>query len=449
MTTSTRGPEAGPAELAHGADLEVRRNARLARRFGDRLSAPERAAVRRLARAAHDCGAAVYLVGGVVRDLLLGRPLRDLDFAVDGDVTRVVDRLGGDARHHRAFGTATVVVRGGVRIDLARTRRERYRRPGALPEVAPAGLADDLARRDFSINAMAAPLVPSGLGGLIDPFGGLTDLRRGRVRVLHRRSFVDDPTRAWRAVRAAAELGFGIEPRTRSLLRAAARSDGCKRVSGARVLHELTRTLEGPRPGAVAMLLDRHGLLDAMAEGIRLSRRTAAGLDRVPGVVRRHRRRFPDEPLLAWTIGGAVLLRASAAEVAERALARLRPSRAEREAVEGGRTALRRLPRTLAAGRRLPASVIDVACGGSRTEALLAVVAGTSSSHVRSAVLRYLERLRLVRLEIGGRDLLADGLGPGPAIARALAAARAARLDGRAPGRAAQLRVARSALRPS
>jgi tRNA nucleotidyltransferase (CCA-adding enzyme) len=93
--------------------------------------------------------------------------------------------------------------------------------------------------------------------------------------------------------------------------------------------------------------------------------------------------------------------------------------------------------------------VIDVACGGSRTEALLAVVAGTSSSHVRSAVLRYVERLRLVRLEIGGRDLLAAGLEPGPVIARALAAARAARLDGRAPGRAAQLRVARSAVRPS
>src|SRR3954452_22209108 len=137
-------------------------------------------------------GTPIYLVGGAVRDLLLGQERTDLDIAVEGDASALGRRLGGEIRTHERFATATVHT-DGLELDLATARSESYPEPGALPEVRPATLTDDLARRDFTLNAMAVPL--AGDPELIDPHGGLADLERGTLRVLHERSFVDDPTR--------------------------------------------------------------------------------------------------------------------------------------------------------------------------------------------------------------------------------------------------------------
>src|SRR5215210_1449835 len=153
-------------------------------------------------------GIPAYLVGGAVRDLLLGHARADIDVAVEGELGELTRRLGGEIRHHDRFATASVRIDDLV-VDLAATRRETYPRPGALPEVRPAGLADDLARRDFTLNAMALPLAEPRL---IDPQGGLADLERGRLRVLHPGSFRDDPTRALRAARYAARYGFALDP---------------------------------------------------------------------------------------------------------------------------------------------------------------------------------------------------------------------------------------------
>src|SRR5213592_1786444 len=143
-----------------------------------------------------------YLVGGAVRDLLLGADSVDLDVAIEGDAPvlawELAERLGGLATTHERFGTATVRA-GDLVFDLATTRRERYERPGALPEVEPAPLTDDLARRDFTINAMAVGLTGADVDVLHDPQHGREDLHAGRVRVLHPRSFLDDPTRLLRA----------------------------------------------------------------------------------------------------------------------------------------------------------------------------------------------------------------------------------------------------------
>ena len=149
---------------------------------------------------------------------------------------------------HERFGTATVRV-GDLVVDLARSRAEAYEHPGALPAVTPAPIAEDLARRDFTINAMALPL--TGEAELIDPHGGLDDLRAGRLRVLHEGSFVDDPTRALRAARYAARFGFGLEPRTEELLRAADLST----VSDDRVQAELRRIAAEDDPAAALALI--------------------------------------------------------------------------------------------------------------------------------------------------------------------------------------------------
>jgi tRNA nucleotidyltransferase (CCA-adding enzyme) len=156
-----------------------------------------------------------YLVGGSVRDLLLGYQELDLDIAVEGPVADLALELDPDAVLHGRFDTAVIQVEGRG-IDLARTRSERYPRPGALPEVQPAGIERDLERRDFTINALAVPLDEPN--NLLDPCGGIADLERAVVRVIHSKSFSDDPTRALRAARYCARLGFSLEAGTADLL---------------------------------------------------------------------------------------------------------------------------------------------------------------------------------------------------------------------------------------
>src|SRR5437763_10234033 len=179
-----------------------------------------------------------FLVGGAVRDLLLGRGTVDLDVAIEGDARAVArelaGRLGGEAKEHDRFGTATVRA-GDLTVDLATTRRETYAEPGALPEVEPARLGEDLARRDFTINAMAASLGAAALGELVDPHGGREDLEAGVIRVLHPGSFTDDPTRLLRAVRYEARFGFRMDPETERFARAAIAAGTPSTVSGARI----------------------------------------------------------------------------------------------------------------------------------------------------------------------------------------------------------------------
>ncbi len=171
---------------------------------------PELAAIRE-----RSAGQPVYLVGGAVRDLLLGHGRVDIDLVVEGDAAGLAARLGADVVEHERFATAKARL-DGHEVDIASARNEVYLHPGALPEVEPSSLGDDLARRDFTINAMAIPLGREPI--LIDPHGGRDDLAAGLLRVLHPRSFADDPTRALRAARYAARFGFALEAETAELL---------------------------------------------------------------------------------------------------------------------------------------------------------------------------------------------------------------------------------------
>src|SRR6478752_244315 len=173
---------------------------------------PELEAVHRAAREP------VYVVGGAVRDLLLGRPRADLDLVVVADPVALAECLGSAVIEHARFGTAKLAL-DGHEVDIATARTETYPYPGALPVVEPAAtIEEDLGRRDFTVNAMAVPLEGPRL---IDPQGGREDLERALLRVLHERSFVDDPTRAIRAARYAARFRFALEPETERLLRKA------------------------------------------------------------------------------------------------------------------------------------------------------------------------------------------------------------------------------------
>src|SRR5262249_7741070 len=199
--------------------------------------------LRELGNLADKSGMALYLVGGVVRDLLLKRKTWDLDLTVEGNgivfARLVAERYGCGQAVFDRFATSRLVFPSGLKMDIATTRRESYAQPAALPEVEPASLNEDLYRRDFTINAMAIQLNQEQYGQLYDPYGGKHDLKAKTLRVLHARSFQDDPTRIFRAIRFEQRFGFRIERSTMHLLTQAASTNLIQQLSGPRLQNEI------------------------------------------------------------------------------------------------------------------------------------------------------------------------------------------------------------------
>lgn len=245
-------------------------------------SAPQRVAsalpkgvagpLQRVLALAEERGWSAYLVGGFVRDALLGIPQKDVDLTVVGDGVALAhllaSELGTEAEVADRFGTATVGIGGGLDLDFVTARKESYPSPGALPEVEAGSLDDDLARRDFTINALAVPLEGEGFGKLIGGHGGTADIASGLVRVLHPRSFEDDPTRIFRAVKYAERLGFKLERDTLELLLRAVRDGALGTISTERAVRELLAIMEEPRAEAMLAVLDRLGVLPSVHPGL-------------------------------------------------------------------------------------------------------------------------------------------------------------------------------------
>jgi tRNA nucleotidyltransferase (CCA-adding enzyme) len=227
-------------------------------------------------------GIPVYLVGGMVRDLLLERPNEDVDLVVEGSGIDFAHALaaytGGRCHPHQPFLTAVVTLPNGNRVDVASARTEFYRTPAALPEVQNSLIRQDLYRRDFTINSLAVALHGDQHGQLIDFFGGRKDLQQRDIRVLHSLSFIDDPTRAIRAVRYARRLGFQIAPDTRNLIATAIGEDVFERLSGRRLRRELEVLLAEDHPTSAVDLLAELDLLPAICDGLTWSEDTRSFL---------------------------------------------------------------------------------------------------------------------------------------------------------------------------
>jgi len=364
----------------------------------------------------------LYLVGGAVRDLLLGAEHLDIDLMVEGDAIALAGALARDlaarAVTHPRFGTAA--VRGdGLELDFACARSERYERPGALPTVRPARLEDDLARRDFTINAMALRL--TGDGDLLDPHGGDRDLKRRLVRVLHDGSFRDDATRIPRAVRYAARLGFEIEGGTESLLR---RDLGLlDTISGARLRRELERMAHEERVGDALRLASELGVLEAIHPALRAGERVLVAAAYLGELALSHR----DAVLFC-------LLLADASPVeAEGAIARLHLTGRQSEAVRS-LFVLRAREADLAALSLRPSAAVGV-LEGHPLPSIEALALLASRRVVAERARRYLDEWRHVRPRLNGRDVEALGVAHGPKVGEALAALCVARLDGLVPAR--------------
>ncbi len=199
--------------------------------------------LRRIGNAASSNGFRAFIVGGIVRDILSAVRNIDLDIVIEGDAIKLGEELAEECNAkivtHKVFGTCTITTKDNLKVDLATARRETYEKPAALPSVVFASLKDDLARRDFSINAMAVSINDEDFGDLIDPFKGESDLLHGSIKVLHGKSFIDDPTRIFRAVRFESRPGFIIEERTLLLAKEAIKDGMIGRLSKYRVKKEL------------------------------------------------------------------------------------------------------------------------------------------------------------------------------------------------------------------
>lgn len=358
-----------------------------------------------------------WVIGGAVRDALLGLVPGELDVVLApsdraGDLAGLARRLGAELEeHHERFGTATLTLPEGLRVDLALARRERYPHQGALPVVEPADAATDLARRDVTVNAIALrPGEP-----LRAVAGGLEDLAAGVLRILHPGSFDDDPTRLWRVARYAARLGFSVEADTAA--RAAAADPAT--ASGPRHGAELRRTLAEADP--VAALTATQALASALFPYGFAPRAATDALALLPTGEGR-----PELVVLARACAGV-----DAATLVDW-LDALGLTSAERSVVAAGSRAVTLHP--------LRAAGDAVAIARAARGAPLEVVALAGGEGAR----RWIEELRHVRLAIDGDDLLAAGIPAGPELGARLQRALDAHLAGQAPSRAEQLSVALS-----
>lgn len=367
----------------------------------------------------------VHLVGGAVRDALLDGTPVDLDFVVEGDAREVAamaaDHVGGELREHDRFGTARVTV-GGHTYDFASARAERYDHPGALPDVSPAGIEDDLRRRDFTVNAMA---LATGSGDFLTVPLALEDLEARRLRVLHDASFEDDPTRLLRLARYAARLGFEEEPHTAELAQQAIDAGALDTVSGPRVGQELRLAAREEDPIAVFGRLREMRLLRAVHPDL--------GFD--ADFAGRALAALPTEGRPALVVLAAALRDLPAADAVALA-GRLGFDRDETRVAVAVTDRLPSGAHALSAAAR-PSEIDAVLAGATPEEAALIAAFGAEEP-----VRRWIDELRHVTLEIDGDDLRAAGVPKGPGIGAGLAAVRAGRLDGELMTREAQLAAA-------
>ena len=385
-----------------------------AERLRAALSPADLAVVARLARLAALRHTALYLVGGPVRDCLLGRQVIDLDMAVEGEAIDLARALmaeaGGQLTVHTRFGTAKWLAPDRTRsIDLAMTRTETYARPGALPDVTRGTIATDLIRRDFTMNALALRLDGDHFGELIDLYGGERDLQAGIVRVLHPRSFIDDPTRLFRAARFEQRFNWQVASETLALIPDAL--PVIDQISGDRLRHEIEWLFREPQPDRPLRRLDEWGVLRQIDPALGVDVRSGARLSR------------PVEAFLGWAYWLAELPVADVRRIALRLNLR-REDAIDLEQVAGLVAAADSI------GVAEAASAVYRLLAPYHDRALQTAADIIEHEQARHNIKRYLDEWQNVRPELDGTQLQSLGVPAGPALGRLLRELTAARLDG-------------------
>ncbi len=369
----------------------------------------------------------LYIVGGLVRDLLLGHPGSDFDLVVEGDAIRLARAVaashGGRVKVHPRFITAQwfpQVTSGNTKfIDFITARSESYNHPAALPSIRPGTLVDDLRRRDFTINTLVLRVDKDHFGDLVDELGGGKDLKAGLVRVLHPASFEDDPTRMFRAVRYEQRYGFKIEPLTLGLIPGA-----CAQVcllSAQRIRHELELILEEENPAPMLKRLADLGILGAVHTALDFTRSAQLRFKRALAAAGT-KENLPSRLVICWSLWLMDVPPSGLRSIDKRLHfeARLREDLlaasslfAERDSLPGKKTS-----KCVARLDNFPVGAVQ------------AVAMGLPAGKPRQVLIDYLATWRNVRPKTSGNDLKKRGLPSGPAYQSILRRLRDARLDG-------------------
>lgn len=387
----------------------------------------------------------VYVVGGFVRDLLLRRPNLDVDLVVEGDgiafAKAFAGRFGARVRAHQKFRTAVIVFPDGFKVDVATARWEYYKYPAAMPTVALSSVKLDLFRRDFTINTLAIKLNPKEFGLLIDFFGGQRDLKDRIIQVIHSLSFVEDPTRVFRAVRFEQRYGFRIGKQTLRLIRNAVHLDIFSRLSGKRLLTELRLILEEPDPRAAIRRLAGLGLLKVIHQSIRLGPTEEEILARSYDVLAWYDLLFRPQRPRRWVVYLLALLEGLNSQEVLEVMDRLGLVGSERNIFMEERKVSIKVLDLLSRRSFMKSSEVYWLLKGLDIDLLLHILSITQNEDARQAISKYITELQDVRPLLTGDDLKDMGLEPGPLFRTILHRLLEARLDGEVRYREDEVRL--------
>ena len=394
----------------------------LARKIERQLPAELVTFIHRAGKTAARHGQALYLVGGVVRDLLLGQINLDLDLVVEGDAIELAQHLAeinrGKITTHPHFNTAKLQWNKWS-VDLATARSETYTKPGALPTVTPGSLNNDLFRRDFTINAMAIALNPSHYGELIDQYGGRDDLEHKIIRILHEKSFIDDATRIWRGLRYEQRLDFQLEPTTLKLLKRDIPM--LYTISGDRIRYELECILQEGRPEKVLHRAEELGVIAKLSPALKGNGWLAEKFHEARQIS------LPNPPPMGLYL--AILVYPLTDEETERLISFLRLPKSLAQTLRDTISLKTKLP-SLANPELSPSRIYRLLHGYS-PQAVTANALASDSPVARQHIHLFLDKLRYVKPALNGNDLVKMGIAPGPRIKEILNLLHEARLDGK------------------
>lgn len=400
-----------------------------------------------------------YLVGGFVRDLLLNykytdSPLSDLrgagccvdlDIAVEGSgiifAQNLSEKLKSEIIIHERFGTATLLLRGFLKIDIASTRKEKYPCFAALPEVSHGSLQDDLSRRDFTINAMAVCISDIRDQELIDPFGGRQDLLKGNIRVLHDLSFQDDPTRILRAIRFEQRFNFKVEPKTLYLLKDALKNGYLDRVSPHRIRDELILMLKEPRPLKQIRRLGSFYPLSFIHKKLKATQNTYDLFKSIEKEIAWFNSKLPAYRRLdSWLIYLAALLKDLTILEIESVSAKFGLRKGEEKRIESFVRFNKKLIELLSKKKVLPVKIFNQLEPLSY-ETIILLKASSANKNVKRNISNFLEVYNGIRLFISGKDLAGLGIIPGPKYQKIFSKVMEAKLSGQVKSMSQELEM--------
>jgi tRNA nucleotidyltransferase (CCA-adding enzyme) len=431
VSEPTRIPEFVTGSKEHGPHFRQKRVTKFLR---ERLPQDVISVLTTVGKIADSLGFNAYAVGGFVRDIFLYQPNLDIDVVIEGDgiefAKALSASLGGRVRAHEKFATAVIILPGGRKIDVATARLEYYKSPGALPTVEIGSIKLDLYRRDFTINTLVVQLNSDTFGTLVDFFGGQRDLKRKVIRVLHNLSFVEDPTRAFRAVRFEQRFGFKIGKLTSGLIENAVRMDFFEALSGRRVFSELRQILEEERPVRALWRLNQFNLLRVIHPRIVYDSTLEDILTSVDQVLAWYKLLFLEESCRKWIVYLLALTRSFSQKEIEELYHRLDVTERYRRVLMDGKIKADLCVKWMENRGTFKNSSLYRKLRPFPAEILLYMMAATDREGARRAMSNYFTRLRSEATLLKGNDLRKMGFEPGPVYREILGSLLDARLNG-------------------